>query len=145
MAESAKNSVKKGILGAAVFFGAVLLILAALIGIRMFRLSHRTTTTLQYISKVPYQNAYYANGSDTHGVVRIESDIDLKQYQADYVRDVVSVASGGTANAYEANVTAVAAGSFTITVQNITAGSLSEAPVINFAIIKGVTSGSVKG
>lgn len=88
MAESAKNSVKKGILGAAVVFGAVLLILAALIGIRMFRLSHRTTTTLQYISKVPYQNAYYANGSDTHGVVRIESDIDLKQYQADYDSEI---------------------------------------------------------
>ena len=88
MAESAKSSVKKGILGAAVFFGAELLILAALIGIRMFRLSHRTTTTLQYISKVPYQNAYYANGSDTHGVVRIESDIDLKQYQADYDSEI---------------------------------------------------------
>lgn len=42
----------------------------------------------------------------------------------------------GTANAYRANVTAVGAGSFTITVENITAGSLSEAPVIGFAIIR---------
>lgn len=53
---------------------------------------------------------------------------------------VVSVASGGTASAYRANVTAVGAGVFTITVENITAGSLSEAPVVNFVIIHGVTS-----
>lgn len=54
---------------------------------------------------------------------------------------IVSVASGGTANAYRANVTAISAGaSFTVTVENITAGSLSEAPVINFAIIKAVSA-----
>jgi hypothetical protein len=50
------------------------------------------------------------------------------------------VASGGTANAYTANVTAVAAGSFTITVKNETAGSLSEAPVITFVVAKAVTT-----
>lgn len=56
--------------------------------------------------------------------------------------DVVDccVASGGTANAYRASVTAVAANSFTVTVENITAGSLSEAPVITFVILKAVTS-----
>ncbi len=48
------------------------------------------------------------------------------------------VVSGGTANAYRANVTAVAAGSFTVTVENITAGALSEAPVIGFDIGKSV-------
>lgn len=53
---------------------------------------------------------------------------------------ICNIKSGGTANAYHAFVTAVAAGSFTITLQNITAGSLSEAPVINFAIIKAVAS-----
>jgi hypothetical protein len=53
---------------------------------------------------------------------------------------VVSVASGGTANAYRAAVTAVAAGSFVITVENITAGSLSESPVVNFAIVKAVAA-----
>lgn len=53
---------------------------------------------------------------------------------------VVWVDSGGTANAYRAAVTAVGAGSFTITVENITAGSLSEAPVIGFAVIKSATS-----
>lgn len=50
------------------------------------------------------------------------------------------VASGGTANAYEAIVTAVAAGQFTITVTNKTAGSLSEAPVISFVVVKATTS-----
>ena len=53
---------------------------------------------------------------------------------------VVNVVSGGTANAYRAAVTAIAAGSFTVTVENITGGSLSEAPVIGFAIVKAVTA-----
>lgn len=50
------------------------------------------------------------------------------------------IVSGGTANAYRVNVTAVGASTFTLTVENITAGSLSEAPVIGFAVVKGVTS-----
>ncbi|RVD30558.1 hypothetical protein EN738_05725 [Mesorhizobium sp. M4B.F.Ca.ET.017.02.2.1] len=53
---------------------------------------------------------------------------------------IASVASGGTANAYRAAVTATAAGSFTVTVENITAGSLSEAPVISYAVVKAVTA-----
>lgn len=52
----------------------------------------------------------------------------------------VWVFNGGTANAYRAAVTALSANTFTITVENITAGSLSESPVIGFAIIKAVTS-----
>lgn len=52
----------------------------------------------------------------------------------------VCVASGGTANAYRADVTAVASGSFTITVENLTAGSLSEAPVLTFSLGKAVTA-----
>lgn len=52
----------------------------------------------------------------------------------------VNVVSGGTANAYRAGVTAVAAGSFAITVENITGGSLSESPVIGFAVVKGSTT-----
>jgi hypothetical protein len=53
---------------------------------------------------------------------------------------VVNVVSGGTANAYRANVVAVAAGSFAVAIENITAGSLSEAPVIGFAVVKAVTA-----
>lgn len=49
---------------------------------------------------------------------------------------IANVAGGGTANAYRAAVTAVAAGSFTVTVENITAEALSEAPVIAFAVLK---------
>lgn len=52
----------------------------------------------------------------------------------------VVIVSGGTANAYRANVTAVAGSSFTVTVENITAGSLSEAPVVGFAVIKAVSA-----
>ncbi len=53
---------------------------------------------------------------------------------------ILNWASGGTANAYRIDVVAVAAGSFTIRMTNITVGSLSEALVINYTIIKGVTS-----
>jgi hypothetical protein len=48
---------------------------------------------------------------------------------------VLSVASGATAGAYNCWVSSKATGSCTITVRNITGGSLSEAIVINFAVI----------
>lgn len=44
---------------------------------------------------------------------------------------------GGTAGSYNVWVSGLAEGSATITVRNITGGSLSEAIVINFAIIHG--------
>lgn len=48
---------------------------------------------------------------------------------------VLTVASGGTAGAYNAWVSGLAAGSATIAVRNITAGALAEAVVLNFALI----------
>jgi hypothetical protein len=48
---------------------------------------------------------------------------------------VLSVASGATAGAYNCWVSSKATGSCTITVRNITAGNLSEAIVVNFAVI----------
>jgi hypothetical protein len=48
--------------------------------------------------------------------------------------------SGGTAGAYQCWASAMAAGSCTITVRNATAGSLSEAIVIGFAVIKSVNN-----
>jgi hypothetical protein len=48
---------------------------------------------------------------------------------------VLSVASGATAGAYNCWISSKATGSCTITVRNITAGNLSEAIVINFAVI----------
>ena len=54
---------------------------------------------------------------------------------------VVSVKSGGTAGAYLVNAGAVAAGSCSITLFNCqTAGSLSEAVVLSFAVIKAVAA-----
>ncbi len=52
----------------------------------------------------------------------------------------VAHASGGTAGAYAVGVSAVAAGSFKITITNLSAGSLSEALVINLATVKAVAS-----
>lgn len=49
-------------------------------------------------------------------------------------------ATAGTANAYVTQALTCGAGSVTIRVTNITAGSLSEAAIINFSIIKGATS-----
>jgi hypothetical protein len=47
----------------------------------------------------------------------------------------VIMSSGGTSGDYSMDVTAVTNGTFDITIQNISAGSLSEACVLNFAII----------
>ncbi|HAP01145.1 MAG TPA: hypothetical protein DCQ93_04395 [Bacteroidetes bacterium] len=48
--------------------------------------------------------------------------------------------SGGTIGAYTVTANTMAAGSFKITVRNNTAGSLSEAIVIRFAVIKATTN-----
>jgi hypothetical protein len=48
---------------------------------------------------------------------------------------IVNVGSGGTSGAYWPYVASLTAGSAVIGLYNNTAGSLSEAPVINFAII----------
>jgi hypothetical protein len=55
--------------------------------------------------------------------------------------DVVIInVNGGTAGAYLTYVTALTSGSATITVVNRTSGSLSEAIILNYAIIHGATS-----
>jgi hypothetical protein len=54
---------------------------------------------------------------------------------------VLNLASGPAGvNSYRYIVTAVANGSFTITIENRTAGTLSEALVFNFAVIKAVAA-----
>ena len=50
---------------------------------------------------------------------------------------IVNVSGGGTAAAYTAYVSSLAAGSAVLTLRNLSAGSLSEAVIINFAIIHG--------
>ena len=53
---------------------------------------------------------------------------------------IVSIGSGASANSYFVVVDAVAAGSCRIHLSNVSAGSLSEALVINFAVIKAVAA-----
>jgi len=57
-------------------------------------------------------------------------------------RDVVvaNIASGATADSYTLTVDAVAAGSFRLSLSNVSSGSLSEAIVISFAVIKAVNA-----
>jgi len=52
---------------------------------------------------------------------------------------VVTMGPGGTLDAYTVTVRSVADGSARIQVTNVSAGSLSESPVVNFAVIKAVT------
>jgi hypothetical protein len=54
---------------------------------------------------------------------------------------IVCIKSGpATAGTYAVSVSAVGAGSFTVTITNFSAGSLSEAVVINFAVIEAVAA-----
>lgn len=53
---------------------------------------------------------------------------------------VVNHGSAGTAGAYVVQANTLAAGSFKITVGNVSGGSLSEAIVLNFVALKGASS-----
>lgn len=53
---------------------------------------------------------------------------------------IVNISSGATAASYVVCVDAVAGGSFKVHLRNITAGNLSEAVVLNFAVIKAVAA-----
>ena len=55
------------------------------------------------------------------------------------VKDVIilNVGSGATSGAYNCWISSMSAGTCTITVRNISGGNLSEAIVINFAVIHG--------
>ena len=53
---------------------------------------------------------------------------------------VTAISSGATAGAYNTHVDAIAAGSCRISITNFSAGPLSEAIVLNFAVIKAVSS-----
>lgn len=50
---------------------------------------------------------------------------------------IVCISGGATATAYSAYVSSMAAGSSVLTLRNLTGGSLSEAVIINYAIIHG--------
>jgi hypothetical protein len=48
---------------------------------------------------------------------------------------VVNVSAGGTAGAYTTYISSMTAGSAVVTLRNLTGGALSEAVVLNYAII----------
>jgi len=50
---------------------------------------------------------------------------------------IVNVSGGGTAAAYTTYISSMTAGSAVVTLRNLTSGALSEAVVLNFAIIHG--------
>lgn len=52
----------------------------------------------------------------------------------------VTIGSGASAQSYLTQVQATAAGSFSMLVRNVSAGSLSEAVVLNFAVLKAVNA-----
>jgi 1-aminocyclopropane-1-carboxylate deaminase/D-cysteine desulfhydrase-like pyridoxal-dependent ACC family enzyme len=52
---------------------------------------------------------------------------------------IVNVSGGGTAAAYTTYISSMTAGSAVVTLRNMTAGDLSEAVIINFAIIHGAS------
>jgi len=52
---------------------------------------------------------------------------------------IVNVSGGGTAGAYTTYISSMTSGSAVITLRNMTGGSLSEAVVLNFAIIHGAS------
>lgn len=53
---------------------------------------------------------------------------------------IVNHASAGTAGAYQVSANAIAAGSFAITVRNVSGGALGEAIVLKFAVLKGTAA-----
>jgi hypothetical protein len=53
---------------------------------------------------------------------------------------VICIGSGASADAYNVQVDAVGAGSFRVAIGNMTGGSLSEALVLNFVVIKAVAA-----
>jgi hypothetical protein len=53
---------------------------------------------------------------------------------------IVNIGSAATTNSYNVTVEAVAAGSCRIQIRNISAGTLSEALVLNFAVLNSVNA-----
>ena len=52
---------------------------------------------------------------------------------------IVNVSGGGTAAAYTTYISSMTAGSAVVTLRNLSAGDLSEAVIINFAVIHGAS------
>jgi len=96
--------------------------------------SKSAAVTLHKVCGEIVMNAAALAANTTVGFTLLNSAIAA----ADLV--AVAIKSGATANSYTVTVTAVAAGSCRIELHNTSGGSLSEAVVLSFVVIKGVTS-----
>ena len=93
-----------------------------------------TAVTLkQQGGQITMNNAALADGAEV--TFQVNND---KVAATDVI--VVNHGSAGTAGAYWLVVSAVAAGSFKVTVGNLSGGSLSQAIVLNYAVIKSAAS-----
>ena len=99
--------------------------------------SKSTAVTLNTMSG---QITMFATGAISAGVANAATFTLSNSNIASTDLIIVNHSSGGTAGAYLPWADTIAGGSCKINVANITAGGLTEAPVISFAIIKGVTS-----
>lgn len=79
------------------------------------------------------------NGAALAAAAEVKFTVTNNQVAATDV-PVIGIKSVGTSGSYLICVSAVAAGSFDITISNASTGSLSQALVINFAIIKAVAA-----
>jgi hypothetical protein len=79
------------------------------------------------------------NGAALNAGVEVSFTVTNNKVAATDV-PVLAIKSGATAGAYLVTVGAVANGSFAVSVSNASAGNLSEAIVLNFAIIKSVAA-----
>jgi hypothetical protein len=74
------------------------------------------------------------NGAQLNAATNVTFTLNNNLISANDVT-ILNVGSGATSGAYNCWISSKSAGSCTITVRNISAGNLSEAVVINFAII----------
>ena len=96
--------------------------------------NNSTAVTLnQQGGQITMNNAALADGAEV--TFQVNND---KVAATDVI--VVNHGSAGTAGAYWLVVSAVAAGSFKVTVGNLSGGSLSQAIVLNYAVIKSAAS-----
>ena len=102
------------------------------------QLTSKSTTVVinRLAGQITMDNADLTAGSEVSFTVT-NSQVDLKDVVA------VCMASGGTAAGYQFAVSAIAVGSFVITVANLSGGTLSQAIVLNYVVLKGVPRGTV--
>tara|TARA_R110000796_G_scaffold193650_1_gene310114 strand:+ start:239 stop:709 length:471 start_codon:yes stop_codon:yes gene_type:complete len=100
-------------------------------GVTVVQASNKTTgvTASAFAGKITMNGAALADG-----VEAVFTVTNTKIAATDIV--IVNHASVGTAGAYMVHVVEVGAGSFKIGVGNVTVGSLSEAIILHFAVIK---------